>query len=127
MATEITEPIYDDAVKFSHSLTHENDISINFIGLGFAFSVYDSFFPECKVPVYNSNELTGCETVNIEPVYNSKNYEFTLLGVAAKMMNDDIEAVFRMTKDGQEYYSKTDVYSIAEYAYGDASNAFFSK
>ena len=117
-AVEIAEPIYDDAVKFSHSLTLENDISINFIGLGSALSVYDSFYLECKVPVYSGNELTGYEIVNIEPVYNGKNYEFTLLGVTAKMMNDDIEAVFRMTKDGQEYYSKTDVYSVAEYAYG---------
>ena len=117
-AVEVPEPIYDDAVKFSHSLTLENDISINFIGLGSALSVYDSFYLECKVPVYNGNELTGYEIVNIEPVYNGKNYEFTLLGVTAKMMNDDIEAVFRMTKDGQEYYSKTDVYSVAEYAYG---------
>ena len=117
-ATEIAEPIYDEAVKFSHSLTLENDISINFIGLGSALSVYDSFYLECKVPVYNGNELTGYEIVNIEPVYNGKNYEFTLLGVTAKMMNDDIEAVFRMTKDGKEYYSKTDVYSVAEYAYG---------
>ena len=117
-AKEIAEPIYDDAVKFSHSLTLENDISINFIGLGSALSVYDSFYLECKVPVYNGNELTGYEIVNIEPVYNGKNYEFTLLGVTAKMMNDDIEAVFRITKDGQEYYSKTDVYSVAEYAYG---------
>ena len=33
-------------------------------------------------------------------------------------MNDEIEAIFRLTKDDQEYYSKTDVYSVAEYAYG---------
>ena len=117
-AVEVTDPIYDDAVKFSHSLTLENDISINFIGLGSALSVYDSFYLECKVPVYDGNELTGYEIVNIEPIYNGKNYEFTLLGVTAKMMNDDIEAVFRMMKGGQEYYSKTDVYSVAEYAYG---------
>ena len=117
-ATEIAEPIYDDAVKFSHSLTLENDISINFIALGSALEGYDSFYLECKVPVYSGNELTGYEIVNIEPVYNGKNYEFTLTGVTAKMMNDDIEAVLRMTKDGQEYYSKTDVYSVAEYAYG---------
>ncbi len=117
-AKEVLEPIYDDAVKFSHSLTLENDISINFIGLGSALIGYDSFYLECKVPVYNGNELVGYKTVNIEPVYNGKNYECTLLGVTAKMMNDEIEAVFRMTKDGQEYYSRTDVYSVAEYAYG---------
>ena len=113
-----SEPVYDDAVKFSHSLTLENDISINFIGLGSALIGYDSFYLECKVPVYNGNELVGYETVKIDPVYNGKNYECTLLGVTAKMMNDEIEAVFHMTKDGQEYYSKTDVYSVAEYAYG---------
>ena len=116
---EPAAPIYDEAVKFSHSLTLENDISINFIGLGSALSVYESFYLECKVPVYEGNELVGYEIVNIDPVYNGKNYEFTLLGVTAKMMNDDIEAVFRMTDaNGQEYYSKTDVYSVAEYAYG---------
>ncbi len=117
-AKEVVAPIYDEAVKFSHSLTLENDISINFIGLGSALIGYDSFYLECKVPVYNGNELVGYETVTIEPVYNGKNYECTLLGITAKMMNDEIEAVFHMTKDGQEYYSKTDVYSVAEYAYG---------
>ena len=117
-AKEVIAPTYDDTQKFSHSLTLENDISINFIALGSALEGYDSFYLECKVPVYSGNELTGYEIVNIEPVYNGKNYEFTLLGVTAKMMNDDIEAVFRMTKDGKEYYSKTDVYSVAEYAYG---------
>ncbi len=117
-AAEILEPIYDGNLKFSHSLTLENDISINFIGQGSALSEYDTFYLECKVPVYNGNELVGYEIVNIDPVFNGTNYEFTLTGVTAKMMNNDIEAVFRLTKGGQEYYSKTDVYSVAEYAYG---------
>ncbi len=112
------EPIYDGALQFGHSLTLENDISINFIGRGEQLGAYDSFYLECKVPVYSGNELVGYETVNIEPVFNGTNYEFTLLGIPAKMMNNEIEAVFRLTKDGQEYYSKTDVYSVAEYAYG---------
>ncbi len=114
----IHEPIYDGDLKFSHSLTLENDISINFIGQGSTLSAYDSFYLECTVPVYEGNEKVGTEIVNIEPVYNGTNYEFTLLGITAKMMNDEIEAVFRLTKDGHEYYSKTDVYSVAEYAYG---------
>ncbi len=113
-----TEPIYDGELKFSHSLTLENDISINFIGQGSALSAYDTFYLECKVPVYNGNELVRYEIVNIDPVFNGTNYEFTLTGITAKMMNNEIEAVFRLTKDGQEYYSKTDVYSVAEYAYG---------
>ncbi len=117
-AKEVLEPIYDANLKFSHSLTLENDISINFIGQGSVLNTYDTFYLECKVPVYRGNELIGYETVNIEPIFNGTNYEFTLTGVTAKMMNNDIEAVFRLTKDGQEYYSKTDVYSVAEYAYG---------
>ncbi len=111
-------PIYDGELKFSHSLTLENDISINFIGQGSALNAYETFYLECKVPVYEGNTFVGYEIVNIAPVFNGTNYEFTLTGVTAKMMNDDIEAVFRLTKDGQEYYSKTDVYSVAEYAYG---------
>ena len=117
-ATEIVEPIYDETIKFSHSLTLENDISINFIGQGSVLSTFDSFYLECTVPVYDGNEKVGTEIVNIEPSFNGTNYEFTLLGITAKMMNDEIEAVFRLTKDGKEYYSKTDVYSVAEYAYG---------
>ena len=113
-----TAPIYDETIKFSHSLTLENDISINFIGQGSVLSTFDSFYLECTVPVYEGNEKVGIKTVNIEPSFNGTNYEFTLLGITAKMMNDEIEAVFRLTKDGQEYYSKTDVYSVAEYAYG---------
>ena len=112
------EPIYDETIKFSHSLTLENDISINFIGQGSVLSSFDSFYLECTVPVYEGNEKIGTEIVNIEPSFNGTNYEFTLLGITAKMMNDEIEAVFRLTKDGKEYYSKTDVYSVAEYAYG---------
>ena len=117
-ATEASAPIYDETIKFSHSLTLENDISINFIGQGSVLSTFDSFYLECTVPVYDGNEKVGTEIVNIEPSFNGTNYEFTLLGITAKMMNNEIEAVFRLTKDGQEYYSKTDVYSVAEYAYG---------
>ncbi len=117
-AKEVLEPIYDADLQFGHSLTLENDISINFIGRGNQLGAYDTFYLECKGPVYNGNELVGYETVNIEPVFNGTNYEFTLTGITAKMMNNEIEAVFRLTKDGQEYYSKTDVYSVAEYAYG---------
>ncbi len=117
-AKEILEPIYDADLKFSHSLTLENDISINFIGQGSLLSEYDTFYLECKIPVYNGNELAGYNIIYIDPVFNGTNYEFTLTGVTAKMMNNDIEGIFRLSKGGQEYYSKTDVYSIAEYAYG---------
>ena len=113
-----TAPVYDETIKFSHSLTLENDISINFIGQGSVLSSFDSFYLECTVPVYEGNEKIGTEIVNIEPSFNGTNYEFTILGITAKMMNDEIEAVFRLTKNGKEYYSKTDVYSVAEYAYG---------
>ena len=96
----------------------ENDISINFRGKAEQLDAYDTFYLECKVPVYEGNELVDYEIVNIEPVLNGTIYEFKLTGVTAKMMNNEIEAVYRLTKDGQEYYSKTDVYSVGEYAYG---------
>ncbi len=115
---QMSEPIYDGTLQFGHSLTLENDISINFIGKGEQLDAYDSFYLECKVPVYSGNELVDYETVNIDPVSNGLNYEFTLTGITAKMMNDEVEAVFRLFKGNQEYYSKTDTYSVAEYAYG---------
>ncbi len=121
-------PIYDANLQFTHSLTLENDISINFYIKTAMLSEYDSFYLECTVPVYEGNEKVGTKTVEIQPVYVGTSYEFALTGVTAKMMNDEIEAVCHLTKDGREYYSKTDIYSVAKYAYSklNSTNAAYT-
>jgi hypothetical protein len=50
-------------------------------------------------------------------VENGDYYYFTLSGLTAVQMNQSITSVLHGTKDGQEYYSPVDEYSVATYAY----------
>jgi len=60
---------------------------------------------------------TGSKTVKVEPTLNGYFYYFTLTGITAIQMGDTVEAVLHMTKDGKDFISATDLYSVATYAY----------
>ena len=53
----------------------------------------------------------------LTPVERGNYYYFILDGLTAVQMNDRIEASLSMTKDGRDYVSTVDSYSIAQYAY----------
>lgn len=111
-------PIYDGNITFAHSLNLASDISINFAVKATYLKDYDSFYLECTMTDYDGNEAVGTEVVVIEDSYlNGSYYYFTLTGINALQMGDDVHAVLYMMKGEQEYYSKTDVYSVATYAY----------
>ncbi len=82
-----------------------------------ALSSYDSYYLECALPEYEGNAQVGTSTLQIQPVANGNYYYFTLTGITAVRMGDMVEAVLHMTKDGRAYYSNTDSYSVATYAY----------
>ncbi len=107
----------DKAVQFSHSLSLENDISINFISKTEQLAKYDSYYLECTLPIYEGNVKTGEKRIQIDPVIENDRCYFRLDSISAKQMNDEIHAVIHMTKGGIEYTSRTDIYSVAEYAY----------
>ena len=71
----------------------------------------------CQIPVYEGNVQTGTKTITIEPVLSNSFYYYTLTGVTAVQMGDEITAQLHMEKEGQPYLSKVDTYSIARYAY----------
>ncbi len=50
-------------------------------------------------------------------------YYFTLDGLTAIQMNDRLRSVLYGMKDGQPYYSPTDDYSIADYAYSQLNKS----
>ena len=104
-------------VKIGHSLNLASDISINFAVTTAALSGYSNYYLECKVPTYSGNTKTGTETVTIQPVLNGNYYYFTMDGITAIQMNDVIDSVLYATKDGKQYASQVDSYSIATYAY----------
>ncbi len=118
------EPIYDSNITFAHSLNLASDISINFAVKTSYLNEYDSFYLECTMVDYDGNEAVGTQVFIIEDSYlNGSYYYFTLTGINALQMGDDVQAVLYMMKGEQEYYSKTDVYSVATYAYRQLNNS----
>ena len=67
--------------------------------------------------IYEGNNKTGSTTVKLLPVERDKYYYFTLTGLTAVQMNDRLSSVLYGKKNGQIYYSSTDSYRIADYAY----------
>ena len=117
----------DNSIVINHSLNLASDISIMFVVKTSYLDAYDSFYLECKVPVYKGNTRTEYKTLQIDPVLNGNYYYFTLTGMTAVMMGDEVEAILYMTKGGGIYRSATDYYSVAEYAYAqlNKSNATY--
>ncbi|MBQ5865088.1 MAG: endonuclease, partial [Oscillospiraceae bacterium] len=114
---ESTEPTLDESIKIYHTLDLASDISVTFAVPKTSLTAYDSYYLEVVLPEYNGNTQTGTATVRVEPVLNSSYYYFTLTGITAVRMGDLVDATLHMTKDGKEYISKTDKYSVATYAY----------
>ena len=117
-AKEVLEPVLDETIKILHTLDLASDISVTFAVAQSALENYDSYYLECVLPEYSGNAKIGTSTVEVQPVVSGNYYYFTLTGITAVRMGDMVEAVLHMTKGEQDYYSKTDSYSVATYAYG---------
>lgn len=107
----------DENIVIRHSLNLASDISINYAVSTSQLSSYDSYYLECILPIYDGNTLTGSKTVKISPVLKGSYYYFTLTGITAVNMNDEIRATVHMEKNGVEYTSTEDLYSVVAYAY----------
>ncbi len=111
------EPTVDAAITIGHSLNLASDISINYAVPATLLAGYDRYRMDCILPVYEGNTLAGTRIVSLDPVLNGSYYYFTLNGVTAVNMNDTITATLYMFKGQEAYASKTDTYSVAQYAY----------
>ena len=116
-------PFVDSELKINHSLNLASDIAINYVVKSELLSNYDSFYLQCVLPVYEGNTQTGTKTVLLQPELRGTNYYFVLDGLSAKQMNNLVEAKLYMEKDGLQYISNVDRYSIATYAYNQLNGA----
>ncbi len=107
--------IVDENLSIKHTLNLASDISINFALSAESLKEYDSYYLLCQL--YNG------QVVRIDPVLNGNYYYFTLTGLTAVNINDEVKATVHMTKDGQLYQSAVDTYSVAQYAYSQLSKA----
>lgn len=115
--TATAEPTVDPAVEIKHSLNLASDISINYAVAATQLEGYSDLYLECVLPTYEGNVLTGTRTSRVEPELKGYYYYFTLTGVTAVQMGDEIQGTLYMTKDGATYCSAPDTYSVAAYAY----------
>lgn len=113
----------DSSIVINHNLNLASDISINFAVRTDLLSNYDSYYLEVRVPIYQGNTLQSYRTVQIQPVLNGIYYYFTLTGITAVQIGDEVQAVLHMTKDGTESISNTDYYSVAKYAYAQLNKS----
>ena len=111
------EPTVDTSLKINHTLNLASDISVNYAVKNTLLASYDSYYLSCVLPVYTGNGTTEECTITIDPVVNGNYTYFTLSGMTAVQMTDEVHATLYLTKDGVEYCSETDIYSVSAYAY----------
>ena len=107
---EVAAPMMDDSISIRHTLNLASDISINYAVAKEELADYDSFYLEVKLPEEDS-------PLRIEAEDKGSYYYFTLDGLTAVQMSEQLEATLSMQKGSRSYYSSTDQYSIAQYAY----------
>ncbi|MBR6826439.1 MAG: heparinase II/III family protein, partial [Oscillospiraceae bacterium] len=118
-APQINDPTLDSNLKINHTLNLASDISVNLVVEKALLEGFDmaTVYMETEIPVYEGNTLTGTRIEKLLPVEDGNFYYFTITGLTAVKMNDKLFSVLYGTKDGQPYYSATDLYCIADYAY----------
>ena len=121
----IKEPQLEESFKLGHTLNLASDISVNFAVPATALDGFDmdTVYAECRYYDYVGNDRGEERIISIKPVLNGNYYYFTLEGLTAVHMTNELTTVLYGTKDGQPYYSPTDIYSIATYAYSQLGKA----
>ncbi len=122
-SVEYVEPTLVEGIQIGRTLNLASDISINYLVNKGQLDGYDSYYLECNVPIYDGNERTGEETYLLEPELRGNVCYFTLDGLVALQMNDEVTTVLRLTKDGTEYVTPENIYSIATYAYNQLNKS----
>ncbi len=121
---EVKEPVLESTWKLGHSLNLASDISVNYAIQRKTLEGYDldSVYILAEIDSYKEGKYSLKE-VKLLPVVNGSYYYFTLSGLTAVNMNDEIRAVLYGTKDGQVHCSPMDTYSVATYAYAQLGKA----
>lgn len=112
----LSQPALHCGAVLRHSLNLANDISINYLLDKTIAEGYEDLHLECVLPLYDRSTKVGERTVTLYPEDKNGFYYFTFEGLTAVEMNCEIRATLYMTREGRQYYSPTDIYSIATYA-----------
>ena len=119
----------ENSWKLSHTLNLAADISVNLVVSKASLASFDlnTVYILTETDIYEGNTKVGTKTETLLPEERGEYYYFTLQGLTAVNMNDSIRSVLYGSRDGQVYYSATDHYSIADYAYSQLKKTATSK
>lgn len=97
---------------YSSSLSLKDNIVLVLKAYGDVFAAYEDVYMECTF----EGERAG-ETVRIDGVKNKQgNYNFSVTGIAPRMLKDVVHATLYGTYEGKQY-SNTQDFTAAEYCY----------
>ena len=102
----------DDSAVIKHSLNLASDISLNYAVSKATLADYDDSYLEVT--------FKG-ETFFLEPEIVGEYGYFTVDGITAVDMTEELTAKLHLFLGDEEYVSETDVYSVAQYAYAQLS------
>ncbi len=117
----------DESISMGHSLNLASDIAVSYMVSAEALEAYDSFYMECTLPRYEGNVLVGKETLTLDGELRGEYWYFVLNGPVSIEMNDLVEARLFLRRDGVDYVSQKDIYSIATYAYNQLNGTTASE
>lgn len=106
-------PVDGDA-EIKHSLNLASDISLNYAVSKDVLADYDEAYMEVT--------FKG-ETFFLEPEINGDYGYFTVDGITAVDMTEELTAKLHLFLGEEEFVSETDVYSVATYAYAQMNKA----
>ncbi len=104
----------DGNAQIKHSLNLASDISLNYAVSTATLADYDDSYLEVN--------FKG-ETLFLEPEINGEYGYFTVDGITAVDMTEELTATLHLFLGEEEFVSETDVYSVAQYAYAQLNKA----
>ncbi len=116
----IGAPVLKEAWPLYHTLDLASDIAINYAIPVAQLEDFDlsTVYLECRM-----QDPKGERVYTLMPELRGQYYYFALKGLTAVHMSNRVLAVLHGTRGIREYYSATDDYSIADYAYGRLKNS----
>ena len=109
------EPVLKADLTIRHTLDLASDISVNY---AVAVSQLEGFDMSTVTMECRLQGPEGEKVYTLIPELRGQYYYFTLRDLTAVHMSNRILSVLRGVRGIREYYSETDDYSIADYAYG---------
>ncbi len=104
----------DESADIMHTLDLASDISMNYVVPTTKLADYDYSFMEVS--------FNGA-TYLIEPEIRGDYGYFTVNGITAVDMTEELTATLHLFLGEEEFVSETDVYSVADYAYAQLAKA----